>query len=315
MDAKPPLIISGSANVALAEAIAREIGVAPGRRIIERYPGGERRVELEESVRSTDVYLVQPTCPPVETNLVELLLLADCCRRAGAAQVTAVIPYYGYGRQDRRGGQRVPVGGRLVADLVVASGVQRVVAVDLHTPSMEGYFTLPVEHLAAFPVLMASLEGGVEPGSVVVAPDLGATKLADRYAAALRLPLAVIHKTRVSGADVVATGVTGDVRGKAPLIIDDMITTGGTIAAAVETLLAAGAQPRVTVVATHAVFEPEAFERLGRLPIQRLIVSDSIPLVPGSALPLQIVHLAPLLAEAIRRLHGQESVSELRARV
>ena len=307
-------VFSGSAHVALGEAIADELGVIPGCRTIERYPGGERRVELHESVRGADVYLVQPTCPPVETNLVELLLLADSCRRAGATHITAVIPYFGYSRQDRRGGLRVPVGGRLVADLIAASGVQQVVAVDLHAPAMEGYFAMPVEHLAAFPALFVGLRDTVATNGVVVAPDLGAAKLADRYAADLHLPVAVVHKTRTSGADVLVTGITGDVRGKVPLIVDDMITTGATIAAAVEALLAAGAEARVTVMATHGVFEPEAFDRLRQLPLERIIITDSVPLPADSGLPIEVVHLGRLLAEAIRLMHGQESVSELRAR-
>jgi ribose-phosphate pyrophosphokinase len=308
-------VFSGSAHVTLGDAIAEELGVIPGCRTIERYPGGERHVLLQESVRGADVYLVQPTCPPVETNLVELLLMADCCRRAGSAHITAVIPYFGYGRQDRRGGLRVPVGGRLVADLIAASGVQQVVALDLHAPAMEGYFAMPVEHLAAFPALFVGLSDTVAANGVVVAPDLGAAKLADRYAAELHLPVAVVHKTRTSGADVMVTGITGDVRGKVPLIVDDMVTTGATITAAVEALLAAGAEARVTVLATHGVFEPYAFERLRRLPIERILITDSVPVPADSGLPIEVVHLGRLLAEAIRLMHGKESVSELRARV
>ena len=307
-------IVSGTANPALAEMIARTLEVRPVPRIAERFPDAELHVEIGASVRGDDVYIVQPTSPPGDEHLVELLFLADACRRAGAGRLTAVVPYLGYARQDRRARGREPVGARLVADLIVAAGFHRVVAVDLHAPAIEGFFALPVEHLSAVTLLAEAARPHVGANGVVVAPDIGAAKLADRCAKLLGLPVAIVHKTRLSGSDVSVRSVTGDVRGRSALVIDDMITTGGTIEAAVRSVLAAGAKEDVVVAASHGLFVGPAIERLRALPVLRFIVTDSVAPGPASPLPLEVVSLGPLLAAAVDRLHHDRSLGDLSGR-
>jgi ribose-phosphate pyrophosphokinase len=303
------VIISGGAHPALARAVAAAGGFRTVAAELERLPDAEL-VGVADSVRGEDVYLIQPTPPPPESHLFELLLLADAVRRAGAARITGVVPYLGYARQDRRAaGRRVAVGAKVVAD-VLATRLDRVVVVDLHAPATEAFFSCAVEHLEAFPLFLEQLRGIKD--AVVVAPDLGASKLADRYAAALELPFAVVHKTRLSGTEVAVRQVTGDVAGRVPLIVDDMITTGRTVAAALGAVLAAGASAGAIVAATHAVFAPGAVELLFSLPIRRLLVTDSVPPPPDPR--IEVVTLAGTLAEAIRRLHEGRSLEGLRAR-
>jgi ribose-phosphate pyrophosphokinase len=243
------------------------------------------------------VYLIQPTSPPVEAYLLELLLLADACRRAGAAQLTAVIPYFGYVRQDRR-----------------ASGLSRIVAVDLRTAALEGVFTMPREHLSAVPLLAEAVRPGLAPNGVLVAPDLGAVKRAERYAGLLHLPVAIVHKTRISGAEVRVRGITGEVQGRVPLLVDDMISTGGTIREAVTALLAAGCVPEITVVARQGLFVGPAGERLRAVPLRRIVVTDSVAAPRGQGWPLEVVSLSPLLAPAIARLHDDKALGDLQVR-
>jgi ribose-phosphate pyrophosphokinase len=300
----PLVLFSGSANLPLARAVAGKLGSRLGHRVLQRFPDGELHVALEEPVRGHDVYLIQPTSPPVDGHLLELFLLADACRRAGAAHVTAVVPYLGYARQDRRGRSGEPVGARVIADLIGAAGVGRVVAVDLHSAALEGFFSMPLEHLTAVPLLADAAKASVGEQAVVVAPDLGAVKLAERYARILNQPVATVHKVRVSGAEVSVRGVVGEVRGRAPLIVDDMISTGGTIEAAVGALLAAGCAPEITVAATHALLVGPAIERLRALPVRRFVVTDSVALPPDLPLPLEVAELGPLLAEAVDALHS-----------
>jgi ribose-phosphate pyrophosphokinase len=300
-------LFSGTANVPLGEGVAARLDVRVGDRVLEHFPDGEVRIRIHESVRGDDVYIVQPTGPPVGENLLELLFLTDACRRAGAERITAVVAYLGYARQDRREQSGEPLSARLVAQLVEAGGVDRLVAVDLHTPSIEGCFAIPVEHLSAVDLLAEAIRPDPGRDAVIVSPDLGAVKLAERYAARLGLPIAIVHKTRTSGTEVTARGLVGEVRGRAPIVIDDMISTGGTLAAAIGAVLHAGALPDVTVAATHALLVGPAAERLARLPIHRLVATDSLSLPTPPGVPLERVSLAPLLAEAIRRLHGGDS--------
>jgi ribose-phosphate pyrophosphokinase len=295
-------LLAGSANPALADHVAEQLEIDLLPRVIERHPDGELRIELTGSVRGCDVYILQSTGPPVDSNLVELLLLADACRRSGAARLTAVIPYFGYARQERRQG-RQPVSARLVADLLETTGLDRVVAVNLHAPALEGFFRIPVEHLTAVPLLADRVSVGLPPQTVVVAPDLGAVKLAERYAYALNLPVAVLHKTRRGPRTVSVRALTGEVAGRAPLIVDDMISTGATIEAAVQAVLDAGARPEVMVAATHGLFVERAAAALGRVPLERVVVTDSVTAPADPCLPVVVVSLAPLLAEAMRRLH------------
>jgi ribose-phosphate pyrophosphokinase len=309
--ATPLTILSGSANRPLAEAAARHLATPLGWCAMHRFPDGEIQVEARESLRAHDVYLIQPTGPPVAENLLELLFLADACRRAGAARLTAVIPYFGYARQDRRAAGREAVGARVVADLIGACHLDRVVTVDLHTAALEGFFSVPLEHLTAVPLLAEAVRARLPENAVVVAPDLGAAKLAGRYARILRLPVAIVHKARLGGETVEARGISGEVRGLSPLLVDDMISTGGTIEAAARALLEAGCAPEIAVVATHGLLVGPARARLDALPIRRLVVTDSV--APPEAPPrsLEVVSLAPILAQTIKRLHAGESLRDL----
>jgi ribose-phosphate pyrophosphokinase len=306
-------LISGNANPALADAIARRLDIEPTRRVVARFPDSELHIEIQETVRDCDVYLVQPTSPPADAHLMELLMIADACRRAGAARVTAIVPYFAYARQDRRAKGREPVGARLVAELAGAARIDRIVAIDMHTTALEGVFPMPVEHLSAVDALAESVRRSIPgEGAVVMSPDLGAVKLAERYARHFGASLAVVHKTRLSGSEVKAVSVVGDVADRALVVVDDMISTAGTIEAAVKAAIAAGARPGPIVVATHGLLVGPALERLAPLGISRLVVTDSVARAGALArLPLEIVSIAPLLGEAIRRLHAGKSLSDL----
>jgi ribose-phosphate pyrophosphokinase len=302
-------LIAGSAHPALADAAAAALGVSLASRTVERFPDGELRVELDADVRGHEVYLLQPTGAPVAEHLLELLMLADVAHRAGAARITAIIPYVGYARQDRRVHGREALGGRVVADLLGASSIERVIALDVHTPALEGFFAMPLEHLTAVPLLASELRSRVSGPAVVVAPDLGAVRLAEQYATLLGLPAATVVKSRVSGTEVRATAVVGDVRGRAPVIIDDMISTGGTVQAAVQALLAAGAVPPVLVAATHGLFVGPVAERLRSVAPACVLVTDSLPPATLPGVPVQNIPIAPLLADTIRRLRVEAPIS------
>lgn len=304
-------ILSGSANLPLAESIAKKLGVQLARLILERFPDGELHVDVQESVRGYDVYIIQPSCPRVDEHLLELLLMADACERAGAARLTAVVPYFGYARQDRRGRGREPVSARVIADLIRTGGLERVVVVDLHSAAIEGAFSIPLEHLTAVPMLAEAVRPWIAARTVIVAPDLGAVKLAERYGRLLQLPVAIVHKTRVSGEEVTVQAILGEVKGQSVLIVDDMISTGGTVEAAIKALLAAGCASDFTVVASHALFVGPAVERFRRLAVRRFFVTDSVPVPTDVSLPVQVVSLAPLLAEIIERLHNDRSLGDL----
>ena len=305
-------ILSGSANIALAENVATTLGLKPVQRILQRFPDGELQIEIQDSVRGSDVYLMQPTSPPVDEHFFELFLMADACRRAGATRLTAVIPYFGYARQDRRAHGREPVSTRLVADLIAASAIQRVVVVDFHSRAVESAFAIPVEHVSAIPTLAEAVRSSVHKDAVVVSPDLGAVKMAERYAKLLNLSVAIIHKSRVSGTEVSVQRIVGDVRGREILIVDDMITTGATIEKAVKALLEAGCSASgIKVLASHGLFVSNAAERLKQLPIEKIYVSDSVQRPERFPLSLQVSSLAPLLGETIQRLYRLESLGDV----
>jgi ribose-phosphate pyrophosphokinase len=306
-------IFAGSANPVLARLVAESLGTTLGRRTLSRFPDGELHVEVQETVRGRDVFLIQSTNQPVDERVMELLFLGDACRRAGAERIIAVIPYFGYARQDRRASGREPVGARVIADLLGAGGFDRVVAVDLHTTALEGVFGVPLDHLSATALLANAISDTLPGRSVIVSPDLGGVKLAERYARILRLPLAIVHKQRISGEKVEAHGVIGTVRSLSPIIVDDMISTAGTVEAALKAVIAEGATPEATVVATHALLVGPALERLAPLPIKRLVVTDSVEPQPHPPAPVRIVNLASLLAETITRLHLGESLGDLLA--
>jgi ribose-phosphate pyrophosphokinase len=302
---------AGTPNPPLAAAIARELGVRPAALAVERFPDGEVSVRLDEPVRGRDVFLVQPTGPPVDGHLVELLALADACRRSAAGRVTAVVPYFGYARSDKRYGRRGPIAASLVARLMEAAGVDHVIALDLHAAQIEGFFEVPVDGLTAVPTLCRAMRGRLPRGVVVVSPDAGRVAMASEYARILGAPVVVLHKHRTSGTRAEVTHVVGDVEGRPCLIIDDMISTGGTIGRAVEALLAAGARPEMTVAATHGLLVGDARARLGHEAVRRVLVTDTVAAADGGWPSLEVVSVAPLLAEAIRRNHAGETLRDL----
>lgn len=304
-------LLSGSAHPALARTISQQLGVAPTSDGLQRFPDGEVHVEIGESVRGHDVYLVQPLGPPVNDTLIELLLLADACRRAGAARITAIAPYVGYMRQDRRVSGRESVSARLIADLLGAATIQRLVAVDLHAQALEGFFPFPVEHLSAVPLLAEAVRPELPKNTVVVSPDLGGVRLAERYASMLGLPLAILHKTRLSPYQVSVGGIVGEVRGRMPLIVDDMISTGATVEAAYKALSLADCSAGVAVVATHGLLSGAAADRLQALGKPTLVLSDSLAVPADPTLPMRRIGLGALLADAIARLHEDKSLAEL----
>jgi ribose-phosphate pyrophosphokinase len=294
----------GGANPDLGKEVAKELGVAPGECIIEKFPDGEHHVEVLEDVRGRDVFILQSLRSPPGEHLLELLLLADAARRIGASRVVGVVPYLAFARQDRRDSESQPMGAKLMADLI-GTRVDRAVVVDLHSPAVEGCFPVPVEQLRCDELLIERLKREKHPKAVVVSPDLGGVKRAERFARALKLPVAVVHKSRISGSEVTAESIVGEVRDCVPLLVDDMISTAGTMAAAVDLLLKAGAVPEITLCASHGLFVGPSLERLRKLPLRRILVTDSVP--PPSDLPIapEIVPIAPLIAGAISRIHGQ----------
>jgi ribose-phosphate pyrophosphokinase len=305
------VIFTGTANPDLAVAIAADLGVATGACAIERFPDGETSVQLQESVRRKEVFLVQPLSPPANEHLVELLALTDACRRAAAARITAVVPYLGYARSDKRHGRREPIMGRMVADVLEAVGIHHLVVVDLHAPQIEGFFHIPVDTLTAIPRLATYLSEELAPGVVVVAPDAGALRMATEYAHRLNGTVAVMHKRRESGTGTQVTHLVGDVAGKNCLIVDDMISTGGTLASAIEVLLKAGARPELTIAATHAVLVAGARQKISQEAVRKVLTTDSVGGGPKDWPRLQIISLAPVIAGALKRLMEHRSLGDL----
>lgn len=299
----PLTVFAGAANPDLSARIVEHLGIGLGSCSILSFPDGEQQVELNQDVRGHDVYLVQSTSPPAGAHLVELALLADACHQFGAARITAIVPYFGYARQDRRTKTGQSLGGRVLADLLGASKIQRLVVVDLHAAAIEGFFSVPVEHLSAVAVLADAVRPLVDAQFTIVAPDLGAVKLAERYARHLELPLAIVHKARRSGENVTVRQIIGDVRNRSLVIVDDMLSTGGTVAASMKALLEAGARPRAIGVMTHGLFVGQAEAALLPLPLEHIVTTDSVA-QRSSRLPVEVRSLGPLLADAIRRLHG-----------
>ena len=309
------ILFSGNASVKLAAAMAQLLDRPLGRCTVERFPDGEVNVHLDEPVRGREVFLVQSTAPPVNEHLVELLALADACRRSSASSITAVIPYFGYARSDKRHGRRAPIAASMVASLMQAVGIQHIVTVDLHAAQIEGFFQIPVDSLTAAPAISHVLREKLPAGIVVVSPDEGRFKMATDYARRLGAGVAVLHKERKDGAATSVVKVVGDVRGRPCLIIDDVISTGGTIAEAVAALLCEGARPEMIVAATHGLFVVDARARLSHPAIRAIYVTDSVP-VPAASWPgLNVVFLAPLLAAAIRRFRSDQSIGDLYAQV
>ena len=307
-------IVPGSSHGALVRAVAGTLGVGVETVEMQRFPDGEMRPVVPE-LRGDDVYLVQPLVSPAGERLLELLLLVDASRRAGAARTTAVVPYFAYARQDRRTRPGEPVGVRVVAEMLAAAGADRLVVVDPHTPTLESLCRIPVESITAAGVLTAAMTShrGRSRNLVVVAPDLGAAKLAERFAARLGGEVAIVRKTRLSPAHVEPVQVVGDVRGRATIVVDDMISTGATIEAAVRALEDAGAATPDAVLATHAVLAGNAVQRLAALPVERLIVTDTLP-VAGLPVPFEVCTIGVLLADVIGRLHHDRALNDVLVR-
>ena len=296
----------------MAKAVAGKLRIPLGKRVLQRFPDGEVAFRLEETVRGRDVYLLQSTSLPVDEHLVELLVMIDGCRRAAAGRITAIIPYYGYSRQEKKSRGREPITARLVADLLTVAGTDRVVSIDLHAPAIQGFFNIGMDHLTAVPLLIEHLRRHRQSDMVVVSPDTGRVKLAEKYARGLGLPMAVLHKERLGGAETEIRAVIGDVRDRRPIIIDDMIATGGTIQGAIEALLEAGATSGMIVAATHGLLVDGALDRLRDPAIDQVAVTDTVWVPPEKRLPtMHVVSVAGLLAETIQRLNENRSISEL----
>jgi ribose-phosphate pyrophosphokinase len=303
-------IFSGTAHPQLARDICAHLGTPLGDASVDRFPDGELNLKLECDVRGADVFVIQPTCPPVHVNLFELLSFIDCLRRASADRITAVIPYFGYARKDRKDEGRVPINAKLVANLITVAGADRVLAVDLHAAQIQGFFDIPVDHLYARPVLMELVREICADNPVIVSPDVGGTKLARAYAKELKADLAIVDKRRVSGDKTVIENVVGDVNGRDVVLVDDMVSTGGSISDAARIVKHKGAQ-NVFIVATHAVLCGNAVEKLDACPAQSILFTDTVPPKEHGPQRLVLASVAPLLARAIDRIHRSESVSSL----
>jgi ribose-phosphate pyrophosphokinase len=306
-------LFSGNSNPDLAEAIAKVLDTPLGNARVARFSDGETFCEIKENVRGLDTYLVQPTSSPVNDSLMELLIMCDALRRASAASITAVIPYYGYARQDRKVAPRTPITSKLVADLLVASGVNRVVCVDLHAGQIQGFFNIPFDHLYALPVFLKDyLEKDYGPDAVFVSPDAGGVERTRAYSKRLGASLAIIDKRRERANVSEVMHIIGDVKNRDCIIIDDMIDTAGTLCNAARAVMEAGASS-VVACATHGVLSGPAVERINESPLSMVTVTNSIaPSEEAAACSkIQFLSIAPLLAEAIRRIHNSDSVSSL----
>jgi ribose-phosphate pyrophosphokinase len=303
-------VFTGRAHRKLALDICAHMGVPLGDATVKPFPDGEIDLKVNCDVRGGDVYVVQPTCPPVHDNLFELLSFADCLRRASADRITAVIPYYGYARKDRKDEGRVPINAKLVANLLVAAGYQRVVTIDLHAAQIQGFFDIPVDHLFARPVMIERVRQLGADKPIVVSPDVGGVKLARAYAKDLECDLAIIDKRRISGDTTMIEHVIGDVKGRDVVLVDDMVSTGGSIVDAARIVKQKGANA-VFIVATHAVLAGPAVERLNAAEVEKILFADTIPLPTAKIARLEVVSIAQLLARAIDRIHRSESVSKL----
>lgn len=305
-------VFSGMSNPALAEKICRYLDIPVGGATIEEFPDTEKIIRLEDDVRGRDCFVVQSTCRPVDGNLMELLIYLDCLRRASARRVTAVIPYFGYARQDRKERGRVPITAKLVANLITTAGANRVLAMDLHAQQVQGFFDIPVDHLLAEPVLSRYLRGKKMQNVTVVSPDVGNSRIASIYAAHLGGDLAIIHKRRLSGSEVQAQEIIGEVQGRDIVMCDDIIATAGTVCDAAKLVKQRGAG-KVYVGATHGVFGEQALARLSKAPIDEIIVTDTIPLSQEVAKleNITVLTISELLGEAIKRIHRNESVSSM----
>ena len=307
-------IFTGNANPALAREVAEHLQVKLSQADVGRFPDGEVMVEVRDNVRGGDVFVIQSICTPPNENLMELLLMMDALRRASAKRVTAVIPYFGYSRQDRKVAPRVPISAKLVADLITTSGASRVLTVDLHAGQIQGFFNIPVDNLYAMPVLISYLRKRLDGQNIsVVSPDAGGVERARAFARRLNANLAIIDKRRQRASEIAGMRLVGEVKDTIAILVDDMIDTAGTITEAAKVVSAAGAS-EVFAVATHPILSDPACDRLGKSIIKEIITTNTIPLRAKAQAELQklkMLSVAPLIAEAVRRIHNEESVSSL----
>lgn len=303
-------IFTGNAHPALARDIADYLKVGLGDASVSSFPDGETYVKINDNIRGRDVFIIQPTCPPTNQNLMELLIMVDAARRASAARITSVIPFFGYARQDRKDQPRVPITAKLVANLLVAAGVNRVLTMDLHAQQLQGFFDIPVDHLHARPVMVEYLHKLAIGNLVVVSPDVGGVKMASAYAQALGAGLAIVIKKRKSAVETEASHIIGDVEGRNVLIVDDLTETAGTLTSAAKILRKHNVLDIYAGV-SHAVLTDLAVERLKDSEIKELITTDSVPVHPTSDQRVKVLSVAELLGEGIRRIHDDESVSSL----
>ncbi len=306
-------LLSGNAHIGLARKVADHLKLELADTTLTTFSDGEITVKINENVRGYDVFVIQPTCSPVNHNIMELLLLIDALMRASASRITAVIPYYGYARQDRKVQPRVPISSKLVADLIEAAGTQRVLTVDLHAGQIQGFFDIPVDHLYAKPVLIEYIKANYKNGNlVIVSPDAGGVERARSFAKKLGCSLAIIDKRREKANECQVMNVIGDVGGMDTMILDDMIDTAGTMVRAAEVLRQKGAK-RIGAACTHAVLSGPAIERINKSELEEVIVTDTIPLdsKKDECSRLKVLSISELLAEAIKRIHDESSISSL----
>ena len=303
-------IFSGTSNRPLAEAICAYIGIELGKLTIKPFPDGETFVKIEENVRGEDVFLVQSTSPPTNHHLMEMFIMIDALRRASAARITAVMPFYGYARQDRKDQPRVPITAKLVANLVVAAGANRVLTMDLHAQQIQGFFDIPVDHLYASPVMYQYLKKKQMQELVVVSPDIGGLKMAYAYSQVLGAGLAIVAKRRRNASEVESMAVIGEVRGKNTLLVDDLTETAGTLTSAAERLRRKGAR-KILACVSHAILNLTGIERLRKSTIDELITTDTVLRPPISGVKITTLSVAGLLGEAIKRIHSNSSVTSL----
>ncbi|MDP2942910.1 MAG: ribose-phosphate pyrophosphokinase [Candidatus Omnitrophota bacterium] len=305
------LIFSGNANPELAKKICHNLKTPLGDAEVDRFNDGEIRTRIKEDVRGRDVFIVQPTCYPVNENLMELLILIDAIRRSSARRITAVVPYYGYSRQDRKDRPRVPITAKLAANLITVAGANRVLTMDLHAGQIQGFFDIPLDNLFAVNVFMDYFEHKHLPNLVVVSPDVGGMKMARAYAKKFKADLAVVDKRRINDKEAEVMNIMGEVKGKNVCLIDDLVATAGTLVEAVAALKNAGAK-KVFAAATHPVLSGPAIERIEHSELEELIVTDTIPIPKEKRTSrIKVVSVAPLLAKAIDRIHNEASVSTL----
>lgn len=305
-------ILSGNANKDLAQEICKKLDISLGEVFVGRFSEGEIQVQIRENIRGKDVFIVQPTCPPVNDNLMELLILMDAARRASAKRITVVLPYYGYARQDRKDQPRVPITAKLVANIIVAAGANRVLTMDLHANQIQGFYDIPVDHLYAINVLCDYFVGKKIKNLVVVSPDVGGIKMARAYAKRLSAGLAIVDKRRDSPEKTEVMHILGKVKGMNAVLVDDLIATGGSLLEAVEALKKKGVL-NVYAAASHGVLSGKALERIRNCSaLKEVVITDSIPLKdPEKNIKVKVLSVASLLAEAIKRIHNEESVSSL----